>query len=166
MSYNNDKSRYVSALGFNLPNEELATEVIDEPCTFGQRAGFVPADYPGTDVDCQCEECRRGREHFGEYMHGSVPMGECGTRPTAWLIAGMFDLMMTLALNYNRSDMIDGVQRFRRHAHCDFEAYAGNPAAAAGRQLMAEFLADFLESFVAEWQKETQNTHLGREGQK
>jgi hypothetical protein len=153
----NSKSRYVSALGFNLPENEVDPEITKLPCTFGEFAGALPPGYPGTDVDCQCKECRPGREHFGEYIHGSVPIGEYGVRPAAWLIAGMFDGMMTLALNYDRSDVINGVQQFRRHGHCDFEEYAGNPAAAGGRQLMAGFLADFLESFVVEWQKDIHN---------
>jgi len=144
------KSRFVSALGFTLPDAQLAPETIHETCTFGQHAGSLLPGYSGTDLDCQCHECRQGREHFGEYMHGSVPMGACGTRPAAWLIGGMFDLMMTLAVNYDQRDLLDGVGRFRRHAGCDFAAYATNPAGAEARKLMAELLADFLISFQNE----------------
>jgi len=155
MAENQSKSRFISALGFNLPDAQLASETIHETCTFGQHAGSLPPGYPGTDVDCQCGECRRGREHFGEFLHGSVPMGQCGTRPAAWLIGGMFDLMMTLAVNYDPEDVGDGVERFRKHAGCTFAAHAGNLGAETGRQSMAKYLADFLESFVRESHKET-----------
>jgi hypothetical protein len=157
--WNQQKRAYVPALGFNVLEEELAPQATIRNCTFGLHAGTLPAGHPGSDVDCQCSACRLGREHFGEFVHGSVPMGECGNRPAAWFIAGMFDLMMTLAINYESSDVLDGVRRFRRHASCNFADYAGDPANGDGRRLMARFLAEFLESFVTESQEERQDTN-------